>query len=126
MTTITGSSLVPSQQSSGLPVSNEVDFRGWDLAINLLLGWWMADDPVVEEEGTEPSKTAIDRAIQLAQKWRNKGESSPTRVVPDQEGGLIFELHVEQTYQSLRVSAEGHFALLEFRDGRLVDRFEWQ
>jgi len=117
------------QAGAGNPVSStgeresEANRAGWERIINLYLIEWGRNPARLEEPDLlAPSLETIKNAGHIAMCLRDLGWSPPTRVVPDGEGGIAFELVASNYYQSLVVSANGGVELDTFRDCRFVSR----
>lgn len=50
---------------------------------------------------------------------------APTRVVPDAEAGIVFELQRGDLFETVRLSADGSTEYCIFRNARLVESKLW-
>src|SRR5205085_2923059 len=97
--------------------------EGWDRIIDNKLIEWGRDPSQLDEEGTiTPSKGTIQFAIAVARFLRNSGFSTPTRVVPDAHGGIVFEANDGNVFETIRLSENLSFDYCVFQDCRLVAR----
>lgn len=80
--------------------------------------------PDALDEGlVAPSRLSIKLARHLAFLLKEKGDPPPSRVAPDGDGGLVFELFRKQIHNSLRFNSTGSIAeLLTFHNSKLVHR----
>lgn len=68
---------------------------GWRRAVRLLRSW-MWGMPIIEEEGlVPPSQEVIDVAIKVAHQFSEQGMDAPSRVIPNGEGGIMFERYLQ-------------------------------
>ncbi len=100
--------------------SNDLDL--WNAA-DAQLGAWLLD-PVsaVDPDALAPSKISLAVAIQLASTLRFQGEPSPSAVVPDANGGILFEWQVGSESRSIEIDEGGHAEEVLIRDGHRIFR----
>ncbi len=69
--------------------------REWQTVIAKLNNW--AQNPAqLEDEGLDaPGPDIIQRAIEFATDYMEKGYAAPTSIAPDPNGGIVFELKCE-------------------------------
>lgn len=92
----------------------------WKDVIEEKLVDWGRQRTVCDEEGfILPSSIAVDTAIEIARTLQGK-HSPPTRVVPNGEGGIIFEKEVNSRFTAIEVFEAGSFELRSFLDCRLI------
>lgn len=105
--------------SSELPKNRE----GWDKLIDHRLIEWGSNPSQLEDDGIEvPSRESIKIACQLAYVMRNNESPFPTRIVPNGEGGIVFERMKGQTFITIEIDENGSLEITEFIDSRLVCR----
>jgi hypothetical protein len=98
----------------------------WQRLINYRLIEWRYNPSLLDEEGTvTPSKDTIQFAIDLATQMSETGMAAPTRIVPDVNGGIVFERKGKDHFESLRISAHGSVEHRVFENCRLVYREPW-
>ena len=96
---------------------------GWQQVIDEYLAPWILDPTSLEEEDLEPPSLEILRlACRVARCLQDKGWDPPLRVVPDGEGGLVFERDAGACFQTLSILSSGLGELMTFDDCRLVSR----
>jgi hypothetical protein len=65
------------------------------------------------------------RAIEVAKTFGSHGLPSPTRVVADPHGGVVFERRSGKTFETIRVNADGSIEHCGFYDSKLIVRESW-
>ncbi len=65
--------------------------NGWGALVNQLVEWDRDPHRFDGDVFEPPRRTVIQFACRLAELLRNEGLPSPARVVPNGEGGLVFE-----------------------------------
>ncbi|MBI3465711.1 MAG: hypothetical protein HY000_22055 [Planctomycetes bacterium] len=72
----------------------------WQRIIDSTLMGWASNPSQLEDEGVEPpSAETVRLAIRLAQSLQRAGLSPPDSVVPDPNGGILFERRGAEVYQ---------------------------
>ena len=97
----------------------------WDEIIDSFLIEWGKNPSLLEDpdEGVlSPTNQSIRIAIGLALVMRNHDAIPPSRVVPDGEGGIAFELMRGEVFESMQVHSDCSVELLTFRNCRLLAR----
>lgn len=101
---------------------SEEDLRAWR-AVGERLKALEQYPAELDEEGLEPpSAEVLPLVEQVALVLRDHGVDPPLRVVPNGEGGVVFEWRDQPFFWSLDVEKEGALALSIFRNARLVSR----
>ncbi len=96
---------------------------GWQRVIDEYLTPWILDPTSLEEEDLEPPSLEILRlACRVAWYLQDKGWVPPLRVVPDGEGGVVFERDAGACFQTLSIFPSRLGELMTFDDCRLVSR----
>jgi hypothetical protein len=91
----------------------------WQKCIEQLTSW-KHDPGQLDEEGTvTPSQATIRLALDLADSMCKRGLIPPTRIVPDADGGIVFERQKKDAFESIRISA-GSIEQRFFEGCRLV------
>ncbi|HET6883904.1 MAG TPA: hypothetical protein VFI31_27365 [Pirellulales bacterium] len=91
--------------------------------IEALLSKWSQKQPLRDEDGVEwPSPALVEVALNLARSLEGQALHPPSRVVPNGEGGVVFEFQREHQLQTMEVDADGSIELCRFEDSQLVDR----
>jgi hypothetical protein len=95
----------------------------WDALVATSLDRWEKDPQQIEEEGLmPPSVEVLARARQVARTLRAGGGAPPLRIVPDGDGGVVFERRAGSVLETLAVEADGSAELASFDGGLLVTR----
>jgi len=102
----------------------EQNSSSWQKVIDEeLLNWCVQGLPDLEEDLQPPTHDALAAAILVADKMRTVGAPPPSRVVPNGEGGIIFERFVypQQIYQAFEIFKDLTTELRTYKDSKLVD-----
>ena len=92
-----------------------------------LIEWANHPEDFIEEGLVPPSHDTIQLAFKHVLKpFQAQGRMPPSHVVPDANGGIVFELRSNDAFESIRVQADGHIEYCCFRSERLVDRQNWR
>lgn len=95
----------------------------WQSWIDGTLREWLRDPSQIADDGVEPpTDTIIRLALDLAEQFRDGGYPPPNRIVPDPNGGIVFERSVRGTSASYHIWDDGKVEYLEFLGTRLVSR----
>ena len=88
-----------------------------------LIEWASHPEDFIDEDLEPPSRETIYLAYEHVLKpYRDNGRVPPSNVVPDANGGIVFELRNNDMFESIRVQADGHIEYCRFCGGRLVAR----
>lgn len=96
--------------------------KAWKMAIDQLLDWRKDTSQLMDEEMSPPTPDIIDIACALASRLRDEGQPGPLCVVPDGEGGVVFERRDGSRFQTISVEADGRVELISFENSRLTER----
>jgi len=89
----------------------------WNAIVDRPLIEWGLNPSFTDEDGfVFPSKNSCTSAVELAACMRDRGWSLPTGVIPDGEGGIVFENKQDPDYQRFEIDEDGRIILLTFRD----------
>jgi hypothetical protein len=103
----------------------EDDKSAWQTLIEETLKEWQRDPGALDEDDLEPPTLAIlPVVIEVAKALRDNSVDPPLRVVPNGEGGVVFEWRDRPWFWSLEVEHTGLLTLSLFRDGRLISRHQ--
>lgn len=95
----------------------------WDSIIDHKLIEWGRETEAFQVEGLiAPTSEAIGRACELVRAMRYEGWSLPTGVIPDGEGGIVFENRHGAFYQRVEIDEHGGMSFVTFQDATLVSR----
>lgn len=85
---------------------------------------WIGEVGTWDEDGlVPPSKQTIQFAMKLIGRLRGMEFECPTRVVPDGEGGLVFERRNSTSFKAIRVRSDDIIEFYNFQDSQLIDSF---
>ena len=107
--------------------SREADAHreGWQRIIDEYLVEWGRNPAFLnDDEIVAPSLSVISYACQIAVDLRDAEPPppSPSRAVPDGEGGIAFERRVGDCFQSLEIREDRTIELVTFRNCKIVSR----
>jgi hypothetical protein len=98
----------------------------WQQVIDRTLMSWLRDPGQLEDEGIDaPSGAIIRQSIDLAEAFRDSREYSypaPDCVIPDPNGGIIFERRVANVKEVVHIWDDGLTEYMRFEGTRLVER----
>lgn len=106
--------------------SNNPDTSGreaWQRLIDHQLIDWGWNTDQFEDAGVEaPSRDTVQLAIRLAANLRDAGFPSPSSVVPDANGGIVFERREQNVVEVFHVWDDGTIDYQCFHGSRLIER----
>ena len=95
----------------------EERLRAWQRFIDEKLIEWGRDPGELEEaQLIPPTRRAIDKSVRLAMTLRDRGFPPASRVVPDGDGGIVFERWEGSVSETFEVSANGTIEYVQCRD----------
>lgn len=101
------------------------DRQSWQRVIDQQLQEWQRDPSQLEDEGVEPpSLEVLPLVVEVAAALRDHGVEPPLRVLPNGEGGVVFEWRDTPYFWSLEVEQTGSLNLSIFRNSRLISRHQ--
>jgi hypothetical protein len=96
----------------------------WQEIVEHKLPAWEREPQLLADDGIEPpTKATVLLALRVARSLR-KRSPPPTRVVPDADGGIVFEREDHDVLETVRVNPDGTVEYCRFRNARLLERFE--
>ena len=96
----------------------------WQSLIDHKLIEWGRDPSQLDDEGVEsPTGETIQLTIKLAQSLRDAGLAPPDSVVPDPNGGMVFERRESDVSEVFHVWNDGSVEYSCFQGTRLVERW---
>lgn len=102
---------------------NDDDSQRWERIVDHQLIEWGWNPSALSDDGIDPpSRDVIQRAIQLAHDLRDGGIRAPDRVVPDPNGGIVFELRRGDICELIHIWDDGTMEYRRFQGTRLVER----
>ncbi len=97
--------------------------EAWNRLIEEKLLEWLRDPRQLEDDGIDaPTATIVRLSLDLAERFREKGFPAPDRIVPDPNGGIVFERHEGDVSEVLHVWDDGSVEYMRFRATQLVER----
>ena len=97
--------------------------EAWQHLIDYRLIEWGWNTGQFEDEGIEPpTRDTVQLAIAVAEKLRDAGLSAPNSVVPDANGGIVFERREKEVIEVFHVWDDGTIEYQYFRGTRLIER----
>jgi len=98
----------------------------WERIIDDRLIEWGRDPSRLADDGVVPPKReVVGWAIRLARILASKGADAPQRVVPNGDGGIVFERWSGANAETIEVLDDGDVYYTAFRASRLVHRERW-
>lgn len=90
---------------------------------DVLIEWGREPSPLHDDDFEPPAKAALRTAIRLAESCRAERWAPPNRVVPDGEGGIVFERWAGESFEQMNIDPTGrNLEILAFRGSKLVSR----
>ncbi len=103
----------------------EEDRQAWQNVIDGPLKTWELDPASIQEDDFEPPRLdLLPMVVEVALSLRDHGVEPPLRVVPNGEGGVVFEGRTTPFFWSVEVEKTGLLSLSLFRNHRLVSRHQ--
>lgn len=112
------------QSASIVDAKREEQYHcGWQKLIDERLLKWLADPSQLEDEGIEaPDGTILRLAIDLAEKYRDDKLPPPDSLVPDPDGGIVFELQHDDISEVIHIWDDGQVEYQRFEGSKLAAR----
>lgn len=109
------------------PDPTEAIAAGWQKVIDSHLRNWWHGIPGLEDEGlVSPTPNVIRAAINIARSLLEQALDPPSRVLPNGEGGIIFERYdrrgQDQIYETIEIFENLEIELSLYRNSRLISR----
>ena len=94
----------------------------WHCSIATLLGW-LKDPAQLEDDGIDaPSDVIIRLSLDVAEHFARESLPPPQRLVPDPNGGIVFERHEGGYSEIIHVWDDGEVEWQLFHRASLIDR----
>jgi hypothetical protein len=93
-----------------LLVSGEVEKNraAWlEIIDHKLIDWGLKNGEVDEDGITWPSRKSLSESIMLIKEMSSKGMATPTHVVPNGDGGVVFEQKAGGSFESIEIFEDG-------------------
>lgn len=99
----------------------------WQKLIDHKLLDWLRDPSQLEDDGIDaPSETIIRLSLDLAEDCRDQGLPVPDSIVPDPNGGVVFERREGNESEVLHVWDDKTVEYMRFHGTRLVERWPYR
>lgn len=102
--------------------SDPADLQAWNVVLSKLLEWREDPDVLSDEDIVPPSRGILETAYHLALRMRDCRAPGPLRVVPDGEGGVVFERREGDVFETMNVEANGRIEMLTYYASQLTSR----
>lgn len=111
-----------SLDSRTAPSSLEFHSRWQDLIDHKLLEWLRDSSQLDDDDIEQPGGMILRLSIDLAEQLRDKGLPAPDRIVPDPNGGIVFERRRNELLELIHIWEDGTTEYQQFRGANLVVR----
>lgn len=92
----------------------------WQRLIDGRLLAWLSDPSQLADDGIDaPERGIIRHALDIAEYLRNEGNPAPEKVVPDPNGGMVFEWRDGGITETIYVWDDYEVEYMRFVDSRL-------
>jgi len=96
---------------------------GWQRLIDQRLLVWLRDPSLLEDDGIDaPERSLLRFALDVAENYRDSGWPAPHKIVPDPNGGVIFERAESDTVEAIYIWDDFSIEYLQYEKSRLVER----
>ena len=97
--------------------------EAWQRLIDEKLLQWLRDPDQIEDDSIDaPTATIVRLSLDLAEKSREVGFPAPDRIVPDPNGGVVFERREGDVSEAFHVWDDGSVEYMRFHGTQLVER----
>jgi hypothetical protein len=99
----------------------------WEAVVDRLVEWGCAPEQLAEDGITPPTRRALAMAGRIVAGMRKLNAEAPVRmvamrVVPDGNGGVVFETGGVQVFETIEIDEDGSAEYQMFAGHKLVDR----
>ena len=95
------------------------DYASWDRVIDRLIEWRRDPSVLQEDDFVVPSSATLHAAKEIARLLQATRQPPPLRVVPDGEGGVVFERRSGRVFFTLELTSDQWIEESVFVDCRL-------
>jgi hypothetical protein len=115
--------VVPTEADSAVPILNRAGRDLWQKLIEeKLVEWGTNPDYFADEEFDAPLPEIVSLALRHAQKYRDNDWPPPHRIVPDGDGGIVFEVRNGSLSEKIHLWDDGEVDYICFSGAKLVER----
>lgn len=115
--------VVPTEAGSQTPVLHRSRQRVWQKFIDEKLIEWATNPDYFDNEDFEgPSPEIVSLALRFAQQLRDTDQLPPHLVVPDADGGIVFEVTGSELTEKIHFWDNGDVEYLIFQAGKVIER----
>lgn len=119
--------VVPNDADSAAPILSRNDRDIWQQVIDEKLVEWATNaDYFADEEFEGPLPDVVSLAVRFARQLRDSKQPPPHRVVPDADGGIVFEIASGEISEKIHFWDDGEVEYMVFRAGKVVERLPLQ
>lgn len=111
-----------SETTTSMIVVELAGLNAWNAAMTRLLEWRRDPGQLMDEDVLPPKRGIIDAAYSLALKMRDMRLPGPLRVLPDGEGGIVFERQSGSSFETIGIEATGRIEIVSFEGSRVRSR----
>lgn len=95
----------------------------WQRLIDTTLMSWLRDPTQLQDDANDtPLPKIIRLSLDVAEKYMDAGFPAPDSIVPDPNGGIVFERSEADTSEAIHVWSDGTVDYMHFHRTRLVER----
>lgn len=95
----------------------------WQRVIDKTLTMWLRDPSELEDDGIDaPSGAIVRLSLDLADSCMESDLAAPDRIVPDPNGGIVFERREGNVSEVLHVWDDGSVEYMKFDGAQMIDR----
>lgn len=123
MTPIGDSSVATGALPEGSLAISQANREAWQAIIDhKLIEWGRYPERLEENELIPPTPESIRVACDKARDMRDAGDAAPQRVVPDGDGGIVFERWDGPMSEALEISEDGAVEYVCTQGTTVIDR----
>ncbi len=117
-----GQAVISTQTDQDTHVSRRSSAKSWQCSIDLLQKWWNDPEYFDDENFDPPAREVIAMAMKFAADVRTSQTPPPDRVVPDGDGGIVFEISKGTLSEKIHFWDDGDVEYLLLSESKVVKR----